>query len=309
MSPNGQPERRAFTLVEVLVVVSIVGILTGLLMAAVQKVREVAARVACGNNLRQIGVGMHSFHDTNGFFPHSGGVPPGGNLRPTPNIDTAGKSWGVGDPRWSGWQQPGPWTYSILPFLEQDGAYRQQAYAVAVKVYMCPSRGRTNPQVVPFRDPLKMAPWFGRAYHSGGQNPWGKTDYAGNLHIVVGETLNSQRKPPGPTLAIKDITDGTSTTLLIGEKSLDPRAYDTGGWYWDEPIFAGGGAGGTVRGGSGLYRDAVKVLFEDNWGSTHPAGAQFLRADASVNLIGYGTSSTTLKALLTPAGGEIVPEI
>jgi len=196
----------------------------------------------------------------------------------------------------------------VLPFLEQNDAYNQQVYQVAVKVYMCPARGRLNPQTVPSEDPV----WEAWTYDNGGVNPWGKTDYAGNVNVFLGNLALDDdpngTKLTGQTERIAGITDGTSHTLLAGDKSLDPMAYNTGGWFWDEPIFAGGGAGGTVRGGNLVLRDQRGVNFRNNWGSAHPGGALFLFADSSVRPLSYGVAPRTVDALLTPRGGEVVTD-
>src|SRR5947207_12126668 len=101
--------RDGFTLIELLVVIAIIAILIGLLLPAVQKVREAAARTQCLNNLKQMGIGLHSCHDTNGYFP-SGGW---------------GWNW-MGDPdRGSGKRQPGGWVFCILPYVEQQQLFSQ----------------------------------------------------------------------------------------------------------------------------------------------------------------------------------------
>jgi prepilin-type N-terminal cleavage/methylation domain-containing protein len=307
MYKHSLSHRSALSLVELLIAIAIFSILFGLVLAATQRVRESAYRASCMNNLKQIGLAMQVFHTHNGFFPHSGGLPTGGNRPPTPTIDTAGKQWGVGDPRWQPANQPGPWSYSILSQLDYEVAYRQQLFAVDVKVYMCPTRRRNNPQIVPATDPINMKPWSGFTYNGGGVLLWGKTDYAGNQRIILGETFNRKRVPPTSVLSVSGIPDGTSNTILVGEKSLDPRAFATGGWFWDEPLFAGGGAGGTVRGGNRLFYDSHDVDFQNNWGSSHPIGMLFLYSDGSVRLTSYNLTPAMLNSLLTPAEGDLVP--
>jgi prepilin-type processing-associated H-X9-DG protein len=169
---------------------------------------------------------------------------------------------------------------------------------------MCPARGRANPEAVPSLDPVFLL----ESYANGGVNPWGKTDYAGNPNIMIGNLEDSAfaTAVSGKTENVLAITDGTSSTILLGEKSLDPRAFNSGGWLWDEPVFAGGGAGGTVRNGSLLVPDAPGNLFMNNWGSAHPGGVVFVFADGSVRVLTYNTSVSIMSALLSPRGGEVV---
>lgn len=188
-----------------------------------------------------------------------------------------------------------------MPYIEQEAAYRERFFAVAVPVYICPSRGRPNPQTVPAADPV-FDFWI---YDSGGVNPWGKTDYAASLQISLGSYSSTTQT--GKVLSVAEITDGTTNTIRAGEKSMDLRAYDTGGWLWDEPIFAGGAAGGTVRSGAVVQRDAIGADFPDSWGSAHLSGANFLFGDGSVRLIRFGVSQSVMRALLSPAGGEPAP--
>ena len=107
-------------------------------------------------------------------------------------------------------------------------------------------------------------------------------------------------------MTLVDITDGTSNTILAGEKSMDPRAYNDGGWLWDEP-FATGDNGGNSRNGRSVFRDTPGVPYANNWGSNHTAGVQFLFGDGDVRMIRFGVPSGTMTSFLSPAGGEIPP--
>ena len=294
--------RRAFTLVELLVVIAIIGLLVGLLLSAVQQVRRSASRTRCCNNLKQIGIALQLHHGAYEVFPSNGGWD-GKQLYPATNGQWIKASvtevfthqtfvYGIGTPDVAPQQQPGSWAYAILPWIEQQAIYRQQSWNAAVSLYFCPSRRPAMPQ--PAVDDS-----YGQ-YNGGGWN-WGKIDYAANRD-VIGNRPNCVR--------IADITDGTSTTILIGEKSMNPKDYTTGTWYWDEPYFLGG-SGGTQRWGLNVLPDApnMGLAFRYNWGSAHENGANFLFADGSVRIVPYSTSPIQLSALLTPNGGEVAPDL
>src|SRR5262249_28518910 len=109
--------KRAFTLIELLVVIAIIAVLIGLLLPAVQKVREAANRIKCANNLKQLALATHSYHDANGAFP------PGGALNPDWNVVVSGETGWIGDGGWRA--DKGSWMVYILPYIEQDNLYQQ----------------------------------------------------------------------------------------------------------------------------------------------------------------------------------------
>jgi type II secretory pathway pseudopilin PulG len=296
-----EKRRGGATLIELLVVLGILAILMALLLPAVQKARESSNRLSCENNLKQIGMALHQFHDIYGVFPSNGGwdgkeTIPDVNGKPTyvftKDIDQPfAWYWGVGAPELSPWQQTGSWAYSILPFIEQQNMYAQRAWMDAVKVYVCPSRRQALPQLVVPDD---------HGTYWGGGWAWGKIDYAGNRLLFPNRPY---------CLSIRVITDGTSHTILVGEKSMAPQDYSSGTWYWDEPFFTGG-SDGTVRSGTRILQDSHALeeglQFRWNWGSPHTVGAQFIFADGSVRQVAYATPQSIIAALLTPSGGEVV---
>jgi prepilin-type N-terminal cleavage/methylation domain-containing protein len=181
--------RRGFTLIELLVVIAIIAVLIGLLLPAIQKVREASARTSCINNLKQIGIGMHGFHDANAVLPQGYVV----NSKTQP------------DPGWS-------WSTLILPYIEQAGLY------TALNPDLMTPNGPPNPanalvltQLKIFNCPSDAGPpgpssWWG--------TPYSKSNYACN-RAVLGPNLATN----GPSnMRLTDITDGTSHTLLVGER-------------------------------------------------------------------------------------------
>jgi prepilin-type N-terminal cleavage/methylation domain-containing protein/prepilin-type processing-associated H-X9-DG protein len=249
MSPCDNHARPAFTLIELLVVIAIMGVLMGLLLPAVQKVREAAGRVKCqNNNLKQIGLALHAYHDVQGSFPPAYQRTSG---------RTAGTAYGVSYPdgNWNG--LPGwAWGTLLLPFLEQDNLYRafrldlpcwapENATPARTKlcVFLCPSAtggsdgfdlqrytagSSQNP-----RDPAPFSPAIRFAHshyvtNAGVNQPWGRSP-AYSYDFTIPEPV------PEPTGAlfdvingpfyrdsktrIADVTDGLSQTVFLGEHS------------------------------------------------------------------------------------------
>lgn len=296
-------QRGGVTLIELLVVLAILAILMALLLPAMQKAREAASRLSCANNLKQIGLALHHFHDVNRVFPGNGGWDGQQTITSvdgqqtyvfTKDIDlTFTWYWGVGEPGLSPWQQRGSWAYSILPYIEQQNVYSQRAWTAAVKIYICPSRRSALSQPVESDD---------HGDYGGGGWVWGKIDYAGNRLLFP-------NRPFCRNFSV--ITDGTSHTLLVGEKSMAPQDYNSGTWYWDEPFFTGG-SDGTVRSGTRVLQDSRALenglQFRWNWGSSHTVGAQCVFADGSVRSVLYATPQAVVAVLLTPSGGEAVSD-
>jgi prepilin-type N-terminal cleavage/methylation domain-containing protein/prepilin-type processing-associated H-X9-DG protein len=305
-------ERRAFTLIELLVVIAIIAVLIGLLLPAVQKVREAANRAKCTNNLKQIGLALQSYHDTNKALPP-------GYLATVPYSDGATDT----APGWG-------WAAYILPYLEQTNLGQQlnftrpipgsPAIGTMLKFYLCPSDlAPSAPFTVPdgFGSTLALAAPSSYAACCGGD----ESDTFGPTGQGV-FYRNSQTR-------LTEITDGVSNTILVGERS----------WGNANGIWAGAVNNGVcLRGqqnlcpgaGAGSYPAATLVLAHshlnnattdtdgglDDFSSRHTGGSNFVFADGHVAFLrsvpgdlpdgSYTPDSLAFQALGTRAGGEVI---
>jgi prepilin-type N-terminal cleavage/methylation domain-containing protein len=237
--------RSGFTLIELLVVIAIIAILIGLLVPAVQKVREAAARIQCQNNLKQIGLAMHNYASTSGTFPSAGAE------------SQAFGMTGVG------FETMG-WEYQILPYIEQDNLAKvgQQSgpwgwnasigkamVEVPVKNYLCPSRGNRVSQVMPWGSTYAMGDYAGVMVEWGFQ--WQSTQPPDpgepqTFQGIIGKAGHVRTDDPSKTVRygkVKplDVTDGLSNTIAVMEKSVMARNSQPGNWdWWELPGWAFG---------------------------------------------------------------------
>ncbi|HEX4612154.1 MAG TPA: DUF1559 domain-containing protein [Urbifossiella sp.] len=331
-----RPSRRdGFTLIELLVVIAIIAILIGLLLPAVQKVRESAARMKCANNLKQIGLALHAYHDTNQFFP------PGyadGNADPnvTPDGDL-GPGWG--------------WAAYLLPHLEQGNLFNQinfklpvgtgvnaQASQQALTVFQCPSDPYQQP--VPVYDSSFGTPIATVAHGNYvGCAGWLECFQAATGNVIPGDAADGLSGVYGPggrgvfyrnsRTTIATVTDGMSNTVFVGERSgnhspstwtgsvpggrcpawmatLPPAPYSPPpGPAYDNADF--GEALVLAHCNATHLPNADFPIYDpDTYYSAHTSGANFLLGDGSVRFIGSGVNPATYQALGTVAGGEVL---
>jgi prepilin-type N-terminal cleavage/methylation domain-containing protein len=311
--------RTAFTLIELLVVIAIIAILIGLLLPAVQKVREAAARIQCENNLHQIGVAMHNYHDIYFRFPTGLQVP----------IGTGSGDLYVGEgPHIP--QNPVPnyfgnWLVAILPYIEQGNVYNEilaesnnltldyttycksptDAGATVIKTYYCPSD---------YMPPSKQVEY--------GSCTFGVNSYFGNA--------GTRAWPPGvatcngvlyynSSVNIASITDGTSQTLFVGERysfdaTLTPALEESNldqwrGWGWTDWNSGADILCDTYYPMNTLYNQMSNCGIDcrmTNFGSNHFNGMNMLLCDGSVHYLSNTISVINWQRASLPNDGNVI---
>jgi prepilin-type N-terminal cleavage/methylation domain-containing protein len=314
--------RKGFTLIELLVVIAIIAVLIGLLLPAVQKVRSLALRMQCANNLKQIGIGLHNYHAAVGWFPpgYIRNTPPGGGAgggmqpfifdRPPPwMLDSQAPGWG--------------WAALLLPYLEQDPLARSIDYNLPVesptnknarltplRIYTCPADRLTGKFTVYSYD---LGDPIGDASTNSYAACFGK-----GIALIIQSEEGSGVFYRNSRTRVTEITDGTSTTLAIGERAalfvqtpwagvmtdgsvlITPDAPVYSARYFPAPAMT-------------LARAGYRPL-NDGWSepydffSPHPIQCQFLFADGSVRALNFTVDLDVLSALSTRADGEVVDQ-
>ena len=326
MSHNRLPRRPGFTLVELLVVIAIIAILIGLLLPAVQKVREAAGRAKCQNNFKQLGLAVHNFHDTNHYMPQYFGVD--GSSYPYPNSPPENRR-----------RVYGGWFAHLMPFVEQNNLY-------SVILAEIGASGMNEPQCLSYGggggggtiidhynghdyvysgggggclDSIGHGIWMDGAHNAaykilhcpadptrtndagtvyGGY--WGATNYLANYNAWVS---NRNIGLWGQAVSFANFTDGTSNTVLFGEGFQDcDRVGRIALYSWFYHNF-----------GLDWYQQPNTLMFQtnpqasacDNWRtqSGHPMGVQVGLADGSVRVVRSGISQATWDSVLLPRDG------
>jgi prepilin-type N-terminal cleavage/methylation domain-containing protein len=315
--------RAAFTLVELLVVIAIIGILVALLLPAVQAAREAGRRTQCLNNLKQMSLGLHNFHDTNKRFPSALQIGPayGGTFQrePPPRANSAG------DPTegfyWS-------WAMRIAPFIEQGNVYN----AANIPAWPWWQKFPNGKDILNSKAVIFICPSDARGateYTDGAGNYAALTTYLG----VTGTNQFREANGQDGILYVNSkvnmagVTDGTSNTLMIGER---PPSMDLlYGWIW-------AGAGETPNFGAtdvvlGVFERAQSPSAAPDWfrpgvvndtgnlhryhfWSFHPGGANWAVVDGSTRFISYNAAgpsppvgpATVVGQMATRGGGEVL---
>lgn len=306
---------RAFSLVELLVVIAIIGILVGLLLPAVQAAREAARRMSCSNNLKQMALATHNFHDTFRLLPYAtrdrlagddSDTWATGHIQILPFIegDAIARRWDPDQPRNSTVDEDG------------DGWTNAQLQQMQIPTYTCPSMSPPSGPLGVGGGAENRAP-CSYLFSAGSFDVallhyatlYGQPEprYDGAVvpiktHIPASGTLSANHRQP---TGLKDITDGTSNTWLIGETDFKPRGVPStmygGVWAFG---FIGYSWGTTFH---PFNRHNWTTTIYGAFRSEHPGGAHFALSDGSVRFVSESIDEVIYRGVSTAAGGEIAP--
>ena len=318
---------KAFTLVELLVVIAIIAMLVAMLLPAVQSAREAGRRAQCMNNLRNMALACLNHHETHNFLP-SGGW---------------GRHWVCDPDRGFGERQPGGWAYHVLPFLESGDLHNLGAGASDAEKRRFNKQRITTPQAIfhcPSRREARLYPvdsfsWNRQPNFTDPLTEVARTDYAANGgDTVSGLFGNGWSDGPNsfeqgdsgrynwPSLArhngitanrseigMEKIIDGTSKTYLVGEKYLNPASYAAGDdWGDNHNLFSGDDmeivrfAGGVAQ----LSRDQQGLVLYFAFGSAHPNGCHMSMCDGSVRQVAYALDSEVHRQFASRNDGAVI---
>ena len=294
---QSRPMRYGFTLVELLVVIAIIGILVALLLPAIQAAREAARRSQCSNNLKQIGLGLMNYHDTHNTFP-------AGWNKQSPN----------GQPDWG-------WAVMILPFTEQVTLYQelnpterrlnqlyyagapadlQQLLQTPIKTYRCPSDTlKTLNTLINFGDTNHFR--IATSNYVASVGTGNQTGTGQNNGVFYGNSWHG----------VKDILDGTSQTIAVGERSASHWAAQWAGVGRNDNIGNQSQPRTTARAGFLINFDYINLAANNDnvskgYASYHPGGTQFVFCDGAVRWIGQNTNSTIVQRMAIRNDGEAI---
>ena len=328
--------RHGFTLVELLVVITIIGILIGLLLPAVQSAREAARRIQCTNQLKQMGLACHNHAAALGVFPTGGDIP-------WPNLANYRTNGTPNGPAKQGLS----WAFQILPYLEQTALYQLGTQGAleqqAVGLYFCPSRRRPTRQGSRYLNDYASATPGKITRNSDGsfshEFDATRSFWAGHDGAEIDHYLISSEQPNlfygvivrinwwykdgaflggSPPTTFGDIRDGTSNTIMLSEKRIRPCEYASGAWHddrgwtdgWDPDVVRSTGyepgpdtdSGPRSIGGSVLGTSLIGYCF----GAAHPGGFNACMADGSVQSLSYSIDRSVFNAMGDRRDGAVI---
>jgi prepilin-type N-terminal cleavage/methylation domain-containing protein/prepilin-type processing-associated H-X9-DG protein len=309
-----------FTLIELLVVIAIIAVLIGLLLPAVQKVREAAARIQCQNNLKQIGLAIHNFESTNGGFP-----PCRVNNPPAP----------------IGAKMQHTWAPFLFPYIEQQALYERYNFDVNFDNTTNTAKGTTNSAVIQTEVKIFLCPSAPSGRKQQGTTPdLAVTDYSPTASVTLSPYI-TVTLPPADTATLRgvlgqnvyrrvlDVTDGTSNTMAFAEDAGRPQTWELGkrvapdhppqppgkrasigGWAQPSNVLNITGMNPALAPPTNDFPGpcAVNCSNGEDIYSFHPGGANILMADGSVRFLKATVDLNTVALLLTPNDGSVLPD-